>query len=276
MSISLPTSFEIKETKDSRAQLVIEPCYPGYGVTLGNALRRVLLSSIEGAAITSFKLKGAHHEFSSLPMVKEDLVEIILNLKQVRVKLFSDEPATITLKVKGEKSVTAADIQKNSLVEIANPQQLILTTTDPKADVEMEMTIKKGYGYITVEEREKEKVDIGTIMIDAIYSPVTNVGFEIENMRVGERTDYERLILKIETDHTISPRHALERTAQILVEHFSLLLGSQSSTQKMEKIVTKEDKKEKEEIKEVEKKEVQLPLIADTLKKKRGRPKKNI
>lgn len=273
MNIALPTSIEIKETKDSKALVTVEPCYPGYGVTIGNSLRRVLLSSIEGAAITSFKLKGAHHEFSSLPNVKEDLIEIILNLKQVRVKTFSDEPVILTLKVKGEKAVTAGDIQKNSLAELVNPTQHILTITDPKTEIEMELTVKRGYGYITVEEREKEKVDIGTIMIDAIYSPIVSVGFEVENMRVGERTDYERMILKMETDRTITPKAAIEKAAEILVNHFSVMLGdNKPESAKEAKSVEKEEKETvKAEIETADEPEV----TAEPLKKKRGRPKKS-
>ncbi|MBU1037299.1 DNA-directed RNA polymerase subunit alpha [Patescibacteria group bacterium] len=274
MSIPLPTTTDIKELKNSRAQVTIEPCYPGYGVTLGNALRRVLLSSIEGAAISSFKVKGTQHEFSTLPNIKEDLIEIMLNLKQVRVKVFSDEPVVLSLKVKGEKTVTAADIEKNSAIEIVDPEQPILTITDAKGEVEMEMIAQKGYGYVTVEEREKEKVDIGTIMIDAIYSPLVNVGFEIENVRVGEQTNYEKLILKIETDKTITPRQALEKAALVLNEHLSLLISKDAAKQSVKE--PKQDQEIEEKVKEepAETAPDNTPVEEEKPKRKRGRPKK--
>jgi len=225
MRIPLPTNLEIKEVKGNKATAIIEPCYPGYGVTLGNAIRRVLLSSIEGAAITAFKIKGSSHEFSTLPHVKEDLVEIILNLKRIRLQIFSDEPIKLNLRIKGEKVVTAADIEKNAQVEIISTNAPILTLTDKNAEVEMEITVGKGRGYVTVEERAKEKVDLGTIIIDAIYSPMVSVGFEVENMRVGERTDFDRLVLKLETDGSINPKDALRQASEILVKHFEFVLN---------------------------------------------------
>ncbi|MCX6785577.1 MAG: DNA-directed RNA polymerase subunit alpha [Candidatus Komeilibacteria bacterium] len=226
MSIALPTTFNLKEAKDNRATVIIEPCYPGYGVTLGNALRRVLLSSINGAAIVAFKVKGTQHEFSALPHIKEDVVEIMLNLKKLRLKVFSNEPIILNLNVKGEKVVIAGDIQKNAQVEIANPNAVIATLTDKNAVLEMELIAQAGMGYVTVEERAKEKVDLGTIMIDALYSPVVKVGFEIENVRVGQRTDFDRLILKIETDGTISPSVAIAQAAEILNSHFQFILNA--------------------------------------------------
>jgi len=240
MRIPLPTNLEIKEAKGNKAIAVIEPCYPGYGVTLGNALRRVLLSSIEGAAITAFKVKGASHEFSTLPHVKEDLVEIILNLKRIRLQVFSDEPVKLNLKVKGEKIVTAGDIEKNGQVEIVSADAKILTLTDKNADIEMEITVSKGRGYITVEERAKEKVDLGTIIIDAIYSPMVNVGFEVDSMRVGEKTDFDRLVLKLETDGSISPKDALHQASEILVKHFEFVLNNGKAPKETEKIQEKE------------------------------------
>ncbi|MBT4122245.1 DNA-directed RNA polymerase subunit alpha, partial [bacterium] len=182
MNIPLPNEVKINNEKGNKAQVIIEPCYPGYGVTLGNSLRRVLLSSLEGGAITSFKIKGTDHEFSHLPNVKEDLIEIILNLKAIRLKIFSDEPVILNIKVKGEKEIKASDITKNAEVEISNPKQLICTVTDKSTEFEMELTVAKGHGYVSVEERESEKVDIGVIKVDSIYTPMKNVGFEIENV----------------------------------------------------------------------------------------------
>lgn len=271
MSIPLPSNLEIKKSKEHRAQIVIEPCYPGYGVTLGNALRRVLLPSIEGAAITSFKLKGAQHEFSSLPYIKEDVIEIMLNLKAIRLKVFSDEPVILNLKVKGEKVVTAKDIAKNAQVEIINLDQTICAVTDKSSEVEMEFVAQKGRGYVTVEERENEKVDLGTIIIDAVYTPLVNVGFEIENVRVGDKTDYERLILKIETDGTITPEEALKQAADILVNHFQFVSNGKAEPAAILKEPSKED------IAEPLAKAVSVKAPEpETAKKKRGRPKKQI
>jgi len=272
----LPSIIEIKEAKDNRAQIVIEPCYPGFGVTLGNSLRRVLLSSIQGAAINAFKVSGVQHEFSTLPGVKEDLIEIILNLKRVRVKSYSAEPVILKLQAKGAKEVKAKDIEKDSNVEIVSPEQVILTLTDAKASIDMELFVDKGYGYVTVEDREKEKVDIGTIIIDAIYSPLVSVGFDIENMRVGEQTNYERLILKIETDGSITPKEALERASVLLVDHFSVLLGEnieKSKKSKKEAIAEGAEEKDAEVVLEAGAEEKDAE-VEEKPKKKRGRPKK--
>ncbi len=262
MNIPLPKDVKINSDKGNKAQIVIEPCYPGYGVTLGNSLRRILLSSLEGGAITAFKVKGVNHEFSHLPNVKEDLIEVILNLKAIRLKIFSDEPVTLNLKVKGEKEVKARDIEKNSSVEIANPEQLICTVTDKSTELEIEFTAQKGHGYVTIEQRENEKVDIGVIKIDAIYTPMKNVGFEIENVRVGDRTDYEKLVLNIETNGTITPEQALKDASQILVDHFTLINGGK----------VKEEKKV--ELKEKIEEKVNTEIVEEKTKKKRGRPKK--
>ncbi|MBU1131147.1 DNA-directed RNA polymerase subunit alpha [Patescibacteria group bacterium] len=281
MNITLPTKLEIKEAKDNRAEVIIEPCYPGYGVTLGNALRRVLLSSLEGAAITSYKIIGAMHEFATLPNVKEDLVELMLNLKNIRLKCHSDEPVILNLKVKGEKTVTAGDIEKNADVEVINTSQPILTLTDKSAEIDMELTVKKGRGYLTVEDRSKEKVELGVIMIDALFSPVINVGFEVEHVRVGDRTDYDKIILKLETDGSFAPQEALEKSAEILVEHFNFICHKQEipSAAAEPQEVKAEAKEEVEELKsekkESKKKEEKIAEESiEKPKRKRGRPKK--
>jgi DNA-directed RNA polymerase subunit alpha len=221
--IALPNKPKVVLEEDGRAVFEIEGLYPGYGVTLGNALRRVLLSSLRGAAVTSFKVKGASHEFSTLPGVAEDLVEISLNLKRLRLKLFSDEPQKLALVAKGEKVVKAKDIEKNAQVEIINPDLVIATLTAKNAELEFELTVERGIGYRQVEEQKKEKLPIGVIAIDAMFSPVKKVNFEIENMRVGDRTDYNRLRLHIETDNTLLPREALDQATQILLDHFSAI-----------------------------------------------------
>lgn len=236
-NITLPDKISIKDKKDNRYEVVIEPFYPGFGVTLGNSIRRVLLSSLEGAAVTSFKIEGAQHEFDSVDFVKEDLVEIMLNLKKLRLKMFSDEPVRLSIEAKGEKEVTAADIKKNSDVEIVNTDLVIATLTDKKAKFNMELVVERGIGYQTVEQRdEKEKLEIGNIAIDASFSPVLNVGYNIENVRVGEMTNYERLNMDILTDGTTDAETAISRASQVLKDHFNVLI-------KKEEEVAEEDKK---------------------------------
>lgn len=207
-----------------RAVFAVEPLYPGYGMTVGNALRRVLLSSLPGAAITHVKIDGVTHEFTTLPHVKEDMVDVLLNIKQIRFRLHSDEPVTVSLSVKGAMTVTAGDIAKNSDVEVINTKQEICTITDAAGKVEMEFTVAKGRGYVPVENREKEKLDIGMIAVDAIYTPVKNVNFTTEHVRVEQITNFDKLMLDITTDGSISPADALNQSAQILLDHFQFIL----------------------------------------------------
>lgn len=221
--IPLPQQPKIIIEEDHRGVYEIEGLYPGYGQTLGNAVRRVLLSSLTGSAITSVKIEGVNHEFTTIPSVLEDVVEITLNLKQVRFIMHGDGPFTATIRAKGEKKVTARDIQIPSQLEIVNPDQHIATLTDKKAGFSMELTVERGLGYQSVETRSREKVPIGTIALDAAFSPVRVVNYEVENMRVGDRTDYNRLRLSIETDGSISPREAFHQAAKILVGQFDAL-----------------------------------------------------
>jgi len=200
MQINLPQSTKQIKSEHNRAIFEVEGLYPGYGVTLGNALRRALLSSLKGAAITGVKIKGAQHEFSAIPGISEDVIEIILNLRQIRFKLHSDEPVKLNLSVKGEKEVKASDIQTTSEVEIINPEARIATLNDKKAELEMEIEVESGFGFVPVEIRRKEKLEIGLIAVDAVFAPIKKVNFEVENMRVGDRTDFNRLRLDIETD----------------------------------------------------------------------------
>ena len=223
-SLLLPTNIQFFPCeRPNEGVLSVEPCTPGYGTTLGNALRRVLLSSLPGAAITSVKIRGVDHEFSALDRVKEDALEIILNLKLVRVKLYSEEPVTLHLEVKGDQVVTAGMFQKNSDVEIVNPDQVIATLTDKSASFEMDATISPGRGYRSTEERLKEKMDLGEISIDALFSPVTNVSYQVTPTRVGDKTDFDKLILNIETDGTIDPIDACNNAVSILLDHLNLL-----------------------------------------------------
>lgn len=219
-SIPLPTGFAITPLGHNHAEMTVTPLYPGYGMTVGNALRRVLFSSLPGAAVSTVKIKGISHEFSAVPHVAEDIVELIMNLKLLRMKLHGDEPQTIMLKANGERNVTAKDFDTPTQVEIVNPSQHIASLTDAAAVLEMELTVMNGRGYVPVETREKEQREIGTIAIDALYSPVKTVTFRTENVRVEQMTNWDKLILQIETDGTMSPTDAFRMSAQILAEQF--------------------------------------------------------
>jgi DNA-directed RNA polymerase subunit alpha len=209
----------VSET-DKEGVFEIEGLYAGYGLTLGNALRRTLLSSLPGAAITQVKIKGVGHEFTTIDGVLEDVVEITLNLKKVRFAMQTNEPQVLSLKAKGEKTVRAQDIKTNAQVAVVNPQAHIATLTSKNAELDMELTVERGLGYLPVEARKMEKLPIGTIAIDAIFSPVTRVTYSVENMRVGEHTNYNRLRLVISTDGSITPSAALHKAANILRDHF--------------------------------------------------------
>lgn len=242
--IPLPVQPKIIEKKGNKTIFQIEGLYPGYGVTLGNSLRRVLLSSLEGVAITQIKIKGVQHEFSTIPGALEDVITIMLNLKQLRFRLFSNEPQKAILKVKGEKEVKASDFKLPSQVELINKNAHIATLTAKSAEIEIEIQIEKGIGYSPKELRRKEKLGIGEIPLDAIFTPVKRVSYRTENMRVGERTDFDRLFLEIETDGTIFPEDALQRASEILVKHFSLVAESFKKIEKPKEekaVVAKED-----------------------------------
>ncbi len=226
-NILLPSNIRFEPgTRPNEGIMVVEPCFHGYGTTLGNALRRVLLSSLPGAAVTAVKIKGATHEFQAMEGVKEDVLEIILNLKSLRLKLFGEGPVKLTLKAKGDGPVTAKDIEPNAEVEIVNPSLTLATLTNAKASLEMELTVSRGRGYRPTEERAKEAHELGTIAIDALFSPVRTVGYRVENTRVGEITNYDKLIMTIETDGTVEPEEAVRQSAKILIDHFSLLTGA--------------------------------------------------
>ncbi len=228
-NILFPKPPKIIKKDTDRAIFEIENCYPGYGMTLGNAFRRVLLSSLPGTAITAVRIKGVDHEFSTIPHVLEDAIQIILNLKQIRFKLHSEEPVTLTLKIKGEKEVKASDIKLTSDVEIVNKNTHIATLTDKKAELEMEIEVDSGLGYVTAEQRKKEKLPVGYIAIDAVYSPLKRANYEVENMRVGDRTDFNRLKIDIETDGSIAPEEAFQKAARILVDHFSVFVEKEKA-----------------------------------------------
>lgn len=219
--IALPENVSVVKKEGHTAVFEIGPLMPGYGATIANPLRRVLLSSLQGAAITSIKIKGVDHEFGAVSGVREDLIQIILNLKKVRVRSFSADPVVVHLSVKGERTVSTGDIAVTSDVEIINPDQHIATLTDKKASLEMELTIEKGRGYASVEQRQKDKLPIGVIAIDAIYSPVKLVNFTIEDVRVGQRIDFNKVTMEIQTDGSMQPEQALKEAAVILADHFA-------------------------------------------------------
>ncbi len=203
----------------------IDGLYPGYGHTLGNSLRRIILSSLPGAAVTKVKIAGIEHEFSSIEGVKEDVIIILLALKKLRIRLITDEPQTISLKVKGIKDVTAKDIEVPGQVEILNPELHIASLTDKNSNIDIEITVEKGLGYVAKEVIQKDRVDIGTISLDATFTPIKKVNYEVENMRVGDRTDFNRLRISIETDGTLTPKEALENSISIMIHQLKAIVG---------------------------------------------------
>jgi len=252
--IPLPSLPKIIEKKGHTAIIEIKPLYPGYGVTIGNSYRRVLLSSLQGAAITEVKIKGIGHEFSSIPGIVEDVIMILLNLKKVRLKSWGEEAQTILLHIKGVKEIKAKDFKVNPQIDIANPNLHIATLTDKKAELQLEAKIEKGIGYVPVEEMKKKKLEVGAILIDAIFTPVKKVNFKIENVRVGEKTDFENLHLEIETDGTITPEEAFSRATDIVVDHFSFFKQFEKERVVLKKIVKKVQKKKPLKKKVVKKK----------------------
>jgi len=253
MALSLITSPQkpkFEKIDKQTSKFLIEGCYPGYGITLGNALRRVLLSSLEGSAVTEIKVKGVTHEFTTIEGVKEDMVQLILNLKKVRFEIKGEaEKVKILLKIKGIKEVTAKDIKLTSEVNVFNKDQHIASLTSSKSDLEIELTIEKGVGYVAVEQRERLEKELGAIAIDGLFSPIEKVNFQVEDMRVGKRTDYDRIILEIKTDGTISPEDAYRKAVQVLLEQFEAIFDIK---EKEEEIEVKEIK-EKVETKNVKK-----------------------
>ena len=221
--ISLPSKPKAVSEEGNRAVIEIENLYPGYGHTAGNALRRALLSSLKGAAVVAVKIEGVGHEFSTIEGVMEDVTDLTLNLKQLRFRLYEDGPFTISLSASGEREITGKEFTMPSQVELVTPDIHIATLTSRKSRLGIEGTVEAGFGYVPVEARSKEKVEVGTIALDAAFSPVRHVNYEVENMRVGDRTDYNRLRLVIETDGSVSPREAFTRAAEILTDQFRAL-----------------------------------------------------
>ena len=220
LDIAVP-HIKSTETEQNFASYDIEPLEAGYGHTLGNALRRVLLSSLPGAAITAIKIEGAQHEFQDVPGVREDVTDIVLNVKKIRLRSLADQPVTMRIEVSGERVVTAADIQAPSTIEIVNPDVYICTLDGSDAHLEMELVVENGKSYVPAETKEGQP--IGQIPVDAIFTPVQRVNYIVENTRVGQMTNYDRITLQVWTDGTITPDEALRQASTILVRHFQLI-----------------------------------------------------
>lgn len=228
-------TFTPDKEKPFKALLEIEPLHPDYGYTIGNALRRVLLSSLPGAAISAVKIDGVEHEFSTIENVREDVVEIILNLKQVRFKFFADEPVRLKFEVSGKKTYTAADFQKHDQVEVVNPEQVIAEGTAPKAKLSMEVIVEKGVGFVPVEQKETKDLEIGMISIDSIFTPIRAISLNVTNARVGRMTNFDKVIMEIETDGTITPEDAIKQSGKILVDQFVTLAADLINKEELEK-----------------------------------------
>ena len=234
LNIILPSKLSIISEVGTKGVYEIDGLYPGYGHTLGNSLRRIILSSLTGAAITSLKIEGADHEFSVLDGVKEDVITILLHLKQVRFRLLTDEPQTVKLSIKGPKSVTAGDIEVSGQVEVLNKDLHIAEVTG-KVSLSIEMTVEKGLGFVPKDSHQKTKNEVGMISVDAIFTPIRRVSYEVENMRVGDKTNHNRLRMTIETDGTLSPREALEQAITIMVEQLQAIVGFTISSKSVAK-----------------------------------------
>lgn len=275
--IFLPSSVEFIATDNLNiSKVVITPCHQGYGTTLGNALRRVLLSSLPGAAVESVKFNGVQHEFSTIDGVLEDAVEIILNLKQMAVRCFTDEPVVLKLVKKGKGEVTAADFEKNADVEIANPDLKILTITDDKTKIDLEVTVGKGRGYVPVEEKESQNLDLGTILIDSLYTPIRDIGYKVDLTRVGDVTNFEKLTITIETNGTITPKEAMRQAVDILMDHFALILEATNEGEGAEAADVESDLKEEPAVVEDEKDSEESHAVREEENKEPEKAKKRV
>lgn len=230
----------------------IDGLYPGYGHTLGNSLRRIILSSLPGTAITKVKIKGVEHEFSAIEGVKEDVITILLNLKKVRIRLDTDEPQIMTIKASGIKEITAKDIEVPGQAEVLNPDLHIASLTSKSSDLEIELTAEKGLGYVSKEVLQKERVDIGSITLDASFTPIRKANYEVENMRVGDRTDFNRLRITIETDGTVTPKEALEKSITLMIHQLKSIVGFKEEEEVVEASTSKSDNSGADEDKKVE------------------------
>jgi len=246
--IIMPSKPKVVLEEGNKGVFEIDGLYPGYGHTLGNSLRRIILSSLPGASVTSIKIEGISHEFSTIEGIKEDVIVMILNIKKIRFKMASDEPQMVTISVKGPKVLTAGDIKTTGQVEVLNPD-LYLAEVTGKINLNIEIKVEKGLGFIPKEILQKEKVDIGTIAVDAIFTPIRRVAYEVENMRVGDKTNHNRLRISIETDGTLTPREALARSIEIMIMQLKAIVDFKEP----EEIKIEEKKNEEKETEEVKK-----------------------
>ncbi|MEX0930652.1 MAG: DNA-directed RNA polymerase subunit alpha [Candidatus Paceibacterota bacterium] len=233
-TILLPAKPKVISEDEIFGQYEIDGLYPGYGHTLGNSLRRIILSSLPGTSITTVRIDGVNNEFSAVEGIREDVITILLNLKNVRIQMSTDEPQTLKLKVKGEKTVTAGDIETTGQTTITNPELEIAHLTDKNAELSMEMTVERGLGYVAKEKLKEGDNSIGTITTDAVFTPIKRVRYEVESMRVGDRTDYNRLRLFIETDGTIEPREALDRSIATMIQQLQALTEEHGTAEPVE------------------------------------------
>ena len=257
--IIMPSKPRVVEEVGNKGVFEIDGLYPGYGHTLGNSLRRIILSSLPGASITSIKIDGVSHEFQTMDGIKEDVIVLILNLKKARFKMLSDEPQTVNLSIKGPKEVLARDIKTGGQVEILNPELHIAEVTG-KVNLNIEMKIEKGLGFIAKEVFQKEKVEVGTIAVDAIFTPIRRVAYEVENMRVGDKTNHNRLRMVIETDGTLTPREAMTRSIEIMINQLKAIIDFKEPVSVLEEVESSAENVEKE------KEEKKSPDFADVLK----------
>ncbi|MDP3875179.1 MAG: DNA-directed RNA polymerase subunit alpha [bacterium] len=241
-TILLPSKPKVISEKEESGVFEIEGLYPGYGHTLGNSLRRIILSSLPGVAITSVKITGVSHEFTVLDGIKEDVITILLNLKKIRMRFTTDEPQTLYLKVKGEKVVRASDLEVPGQVEILTPDEVIATITGKNTALDMEIKAEKGLGFMPKEMIEKSRVDIGTIALDGIFTPIRRASYEVENMRVGDRTDFNKLRMSIETDGTVSPSLALSSAIEIMINQLKAIVGFREDEPAVEEKNVREDR----------------------------------
>jgi DNA-directed RNA polymerase subunit alpha len=252
--ILMPSKPKAVLEEGNKGVFEIDGLYPGYGHTLGNSLRRIILSSLPGASVVSIKIDGVSHEFQTMDGLKEDVIVLILNLKKIRFKMLTDEPQVVNLSVKGPKEVTANDIKTSGQVEVLNPDLYIATVTG-KVSLDIELRIEKGLGFIPKEMIQKEKVEIGTIAVDAIFTPIRRVAYEVENMRVGDKTNHNRLRMTIETDGTVSPREALSESIKIMIMQLKAIVDFKDEEVEEIKTSKKEEKVNSEEIEEDDKDE---------------------
>ena len=229
-SIALPSKPRVVSEAEFEGVYEIDGLYPGYGHTLGNSLRRIILSSLPGAAITSVKIEGVEHEFSTIPGVREDVVTILLNIKKLRFEILTDEPQTISLSIKGPKKVSGGDLSLPGQVRLLNPNSYLCEITD-KTELKAEFHVSRGLGYVPREAHKKDRVEIGEIAVDAIFSPIRRVNYEVENMRVGDRTDFNRLRISVETDGTLTPKAALEQSIEIMITQLKAIVGFREEPQ---------------------------------------------